>query len=159
MQYNAINLAPPLVGAPILEITMTNLIPKPVSISPLQGTFTLAPTTSIHLVEHNADLYAVAANLAALLTNASGVAISVHIGEPTAPARSISLQLTNADPTLGDEGYTLTVTPQQVQVIAAAPAGLFYGVQTIRQLLATSVSGAVNEGASAGATSLPASSA
>jgi hexosaminidase len=125
---------------------MTNLIPKPVSIPPLHRSICACfRTTSIQIDPDSADLYAVAASLAALLTDASGVAIFVHIGEPTAPARSISLQLTTAEPTLGDEGYTLTVTPQQVRLTAAAPAGLFYGVQTIRQLLATAVSGGVTE--------------
>jgi len=42
----------------------------------------------------------------------------------------------NADPSLGDEGYELQVTPTLITVCAPTPAGLFYGSQTVQQLLA-----------------------
>ena len=35
----------------------------------------------------------------------------------------------------GDEGYKLLVTEQNVKIQAATEAGLFYGVQSLRQLL------------------------
>ncbi len=48
---------------------------------------------------------------------------------------SIVLTSENADPTLGDEGYELEVTPSQITVRAPKPAGLFYASQTVQQLL------------------------
>ncbi|MGW1613777.1 beta-N-acetylhexosaminidase [Streptomyces sp. NPDC002285] len=36
---------------------------------------------------------------------------------------------------LGEEGYRLAVTPEAVQLAGGGPAGLFWGAQTIRQLL------------------------
>ena len=33
------------------------------------------------------------------------------------------------------QGYTLAVTPEGIEIVAAAPAGLFYGVQTLRNLI------------------------
>ena len=36
---------------------------------------------------------------------------------------------------LGDEGYVLDVTPEGIILTARAPAGFFYGIQTLRQLL------------------------
>jgi hexosaminidase len=56
----------------------------------------------------------------------------------TIPAHSILLRI-NSDATLGDEGYRLEVTPAVVTITANRPAGLFYGVQTIRQLMPASV--------------------
>ena len=43
---------------------------------------------------------------------------------------------------VGDEGYFLRITPFEVFLSAARPAGLFYGVQTLRQLLMTQPAGA-----------------
>jgi hexosaminidase len=37
--------------------------------------------------------------------------------------------------TLGSEGYDLTITADSVRILASAPAGLFHGAQTLRQLL------------------------
>ena len=56
----------------------------------------------------------------------------------TIPGRSIYLRLGD-DAALGDEGYRLDVTPALVTLTANRPAGLFYGVQTMRQLLPVSV--------------------
>ena len=57
--------------------------------------------------------------------------------DPT--AGDIALSLVN-DPSLGAEGYRLAVD-EGVRIAASTPAGLFYGVQSLRQL--TSVDGAV----------------
>jgi hexosaminidase len=54
--------------------------------------------------------------------------------QEAAPLGSIVFQLV-ADPSLGAEGYELKISPQGVVLSAPHPAGLFYGVQTLRQLL------------------------
>lgn len=36
---------------------------------------------------------------------------------------------------LGEEGYTLHVSPERIEISALAPSGVFYGCQTLRQLL------------------------
>lgn len=53
----------------------------------------------------------------------------------TAPGPSFHLSTAGAPSSLGEEGYALVVTDSLAQVTAATPAGLFYGIQTIRQLL------------------------
>ena len=51
------------------------------------------------------------------------------------PAGAIVLSLDAGRNGLGTEGYQLTVGAEGVRLRAAAPAGLFYGLQTFRQLL------------------------
>jgi hexosaminidase len=72
---------------------------------------------------------AVAGQLAAILRPATGFALPIR----TQPVEnSITLR---RDPGHGDEGYRLTVRPDGVELRASEPAGLFNGVQTLRQLL------------------------
>ncbi len=40
---------------------------------------------------------------------------------------------------LGNECYTLQATPQQITILGAAPAGVFYGTQTLRRLLPSDI--------------------
>ena len=62
------------------------------------------------------------------------------ISDGSKPGRGdIFLSLSQGDTVLGDEGYELEVTSKLLKITASKPAGLFYGVQTVRQLLPASV--------------------
>ena len=114
---------------------MDTVIPRPVSAVATGGTFSLSADTGIHVEPATDEGMAIGQYLADHLNPATGYAIKVQ-GTNGALARgNIILSLAGADPALGDEGYQLTITPELVKLVAAQPAGLFYGVQTIRQLL------------------------
>lgn len=78
-----------------------------------------------------------ALNVAGLLADLVGNTLDTMPAISTAGDFINTIELTkkNADLTLGPEGYELNVRHNQIIVRANADAGLFYGVQTIRQLL------------------------
>ena len=99
------------------------IVPAPMLTTPGQGQFVLGTNTEV-VGEDGAA--AVAEYLASVL------------GLPVRPnAGAIRLSLDGDGGHLGDEGYELTVTSEGVRLMAAAPAGLFRGVQTLRQLRST----------------------
>jgi hexosaminidase len=54
----------------------------------------------------------------------------------TDPSAITAIELVlDASSSLGPEGYDLAIAPAAVTLTAAAPAGLFYGAQTLRQIL------------------------
>ncbi len=74
--------------------------------------------------------------LAGLLRPSTGFPLPVT----DAPgADGIRLELAPDETGLGTEGYRLTSNAQAVTITAAAPGGLFHGVQTLRQLLPAAV--------------------
>jgi hexosaminidase len=116
-------------AAPAADTTMTALIPQPQKLEHLNGQFTLRPETRIIA---DADALETARYLSGRLARATGYPLPV--GTSSAPA-SLRLATHGAAANLGAEGYDLTVMPDSVVIRAAQPAGMFYGVQTLLQLL------------------------
>lgn len=114
------------------------LAPLPVSVDYADGTFTFTPSTRIVA---DGEAAAEAAKLADLLAPAMGFRLTV-VSDPNAVKDVVRLQ-TDASLAgrLGDEGYELNATAESVTIRAAGPAGLFYGIQTLRQLLPAAVCG------------------
>ena len=121
--------------------TMDHLIPMPVSVSPAGGVFALEPAARIYVQPAGDELLAIGRYLAARLAPATGYDLQVSAAAGTPPAGSITLTTAGADPALGDEGYELAITPGAVTLVAPHPAGLFYGVQTLLQLLPPEIEG------------------
>ncbi len=112
-----------------------SVIPIPVAMQPGTGSFIIKNTTSIQLLGATDDTKRVSNFLAQKLNAATGFAIPVTLaGTSKNNTGNISLSIIN-DPILGNEGYKLNVTSSSVSLMANTPAGLFYGVQSIFQLL------------------------
>jgi hexosaminidase len=111
-------------------LSQIHLIPLPASITPLTGTFTLQPDASIYTPEHS-ELRWIAQYLAEKLRSTTGYALPISNG---AFKNGDILLLLHGDTTLGEEGYELAVSPDSVRIAAPTPAGIFWGVQTLRQL-------------------------
>lgn len=107
------------------------VIPRPVSVSSSAGAFTVTPGTVIWTDEATAR---VGQFLARALAPATGFPLDVRTGGVPAGPR-ISLRRDTTLASLGPEGYRLEVSPERVLIRAPEPAGVFYGIQTLRQLL------------------------
>ncbi len=115
--------------------TMNYLIPKPQSVKPAPGGFLLTAATGIHVQSGSEEIAAIGRYLAEKLKPATGYDLAVIPAAGAPGAGNIYITLEGGDPALGEEGYTLAVTPDLIALVAYMPAGLFHGIQTLRQLL------------------------
>jgi len=112
----------------------------PVSDTPTGEIFTLTEEANIYVSPDNQALRAVGEYLADILRPATGYEINILPGEiDSLPMGSIHLTVNDHDPSLGEEGYELKITREQVAFSAYTPAGVFRGIQTLRQLLPPSI--------------------
>lgn len=118
--------------------TTPPIIPRPVSYTAGTGNFTLASGTSIYVQGNSTaetdEIYKTGQYLAGKLNPSTGFNITV-VKANNPPAGKLYLTTIGGDPTLGNEGYQLTVNSTGVTLSAYKPEGLFRGIQTIRQLL------------------------
>ncbi|HEY3291335.1 MAG TPA: beta-N-acetylhexosaminidase [Anaerolineae bacterium] len=111
------------------------VLPQPLKLVPGDGAFELLPDTAILC---DASLNFEGQLLSRTLAPATGYSFPVMSG---AKARDNVIVL-SIDPSLarlGDEGYTVEVTPKRVIVKASKPAGVFYATQSLRQLLPAAI--------------------
>jgi hexosaminidase len=94
--------------------------------------FALTNTSSIVIDAGNAEAMRIAELIALVLRPSTGFAFPISTGASSAGA--IVLRL-SSDASLGNEGYQLNISRDSARVTANAPAGLFHGVQSLRQLL------------------------
>jgi hexosaminidase len=120
-------------ATPAAGPSMRDVVPLPLTVSPGDGTrFKLTAGTRIFASGEARD---VGDYLAGLLRRSTGYRLPVADAAAGEPAKGISLLLDGADPSVGDQGYQLDVTAKTVVIRAQRAAGLFAGVQTLRQLL------------------------
>lgn len=117
---HAQSLAPPSVS----------VVPQPVELKRLDGTFQLDARTQI--VATDAEARRIAGLLTEYLFTLHGLRLPIS-SKRLEGRNSISLTQ-DGSRALPDEGYRLVVEPKRIRLIGR-PAGLFYGVQTLLQLL------------------------
>ena len=111
--------------------TLPPLLPSPASFEQCEGSFAIGATT---VIRHAAGAEPVARRLRQYLKESTGLALPLEPLERGA-AGEIALELDETAAALGAEGYRLEIAPERVILRAPHAAGLFYGTQTLRQLL------------------------
>ena len=108
------------------------LIPTPRLLEERPGRFLLRAPLTIALPSAASDDDRFAAQL--LQQEIAAVSrVKAKVG--SGPGAQIVLKLAGAPAVVGEEGYLLRVSPRRVTLSARTSAGLFYGVQTLRQLI------------------------
>ena len=110
-----------------VNLSDSAIIPLPQEISNGSGSFQLHSETGIKLVGISNNLTKIGDHLAEKLRPATGYDIPVSFD-----TGQIVLELTGSE---DSEGYEIQITDEEVKVTSAGEAGLFYGVQTLLQLL------------------------
>jgi hexosaminidase len=118
--------------------TTIAIIPEPVMLKQGTGHFTLPKITVLSVPSRDDNKEAIDL-LSGKLAKAAGIHAWV---KSNASAAAIKLMINKSeDGTLGKEGYKLSVTTKGVIIRANQPAGLYYGVQTLVQLLPKEIEG------------------
>jgi hexosaminidase len=111
--------------------TAISVIPEPVSITLGAGYYKLPDLISVS-IPNLPELKMTSASILGKLS-ATGKKVSINKNSNAASIRFVLNKTTDKE--IGDEGYRLFVKSTGILVTANKPAGIFYGAQTIWQLL------------------------
>jgi hexosaminidase len=113
-----------------------DIIPLPYQSEWTGGSFKINGKTGIFLNTTNENVKSVAEGLQSKMAVLTGKMPLIENIKGKQPGNSIFLRLDhNLFGTVGEEGYILSVKSSSIEISASKPAGLFYGIQTIYQLL------------------------
>jgi hexosaminidase len=109
-----------------------SITPKPSSIKQLEGSFTLNDSTKV--IVSDKRLQQIAEILATQLRSSTDYRFEVTSTKKKSDNK-IFLSLDANLKRLGKEGYQLLVKDKSISIKSATPAGIFYGIQSLYQLL------------------------
>jgi hexosaminidase len=108
------------------------LVPQPQKMRLVKGTFDLTSSTAIAADPGSSN---VAACLLQVLRSSTGLPLKSASLKTKSTRKGAITLITDPAASSSPEGYVLDVSARSVVIKAAGPAGLFYGAQTLLQLL------------------------
>ncbi len=115
---------------------MSELIfaPVPQHLAYTDASFTLTPGVLAINAPAAHELFFTARQLQQSVQEAAGVKLDIVAGNPAPHLTRIALNIA-VNASRHPQGYELTIDDSGINVVASTPAGIFYGVQTLRQAL------------------------
>ena len=129
-------------GAPATVASVDAATVSPASVVPAPVIATSASGVTYHITATTTIYTEPGSTAATILRRSTGYPMPVVDAPSTTPTDGIALLLSGAPTSVGNEGYQLDVADASIVVRANQPAGLFAGVQTLRQLLPSAVESA-----------------
>ena len=121
-------------GCSMLRAEVISVIPRPAQMEVGNGVFTFGKTAKVVVPDYAGDSIA---NVFATFQQTLEKATDVKLNKTNkVKGADLVLQLNGG---LAAEAYNLKVTEEQIVVEAARPAGFFYGLQTLKQLMPRNV--------------------
>ena len=112
-----------------------SIIPEPKELEVNSGHFEINKETKIVVDSNDPKVKGVADYFVEQLNSVSGYSIKITtLSEKNSSKNLITFTDKNLDSSLGDEGYSLASNEDEI-IVTGTPHGLFYGVQTLFQLL------------------------
>jgi hexosaminidase len=124
---------------PVTTVPLDTVVPRPASLTAMAGAFRLSITTRILVQPASPEMMAIGKYLADRLGPATGFRLPISAATGAPAAGDVLLTTQGGDPALGDEGYELRIAPDALVLAAPRPAGVFRGLQTVRQLLPAAI--------------------
>ncbi len=132
---------PPRPPAVPMDLSAQGIIPRPLQVRTDSSSLVI---DSLSALFFSAELKKEGEYLLAEIQRVTGLDLTVNPAETDRAYGHIKLQL-DANTKSDDEAYTLDITEDTLTVSAAAPAGIFYGIQTLRQMLPHRLSDTLTE--------------
>jgi hexosaminidase len=117
-----------------MDLSKEGIIPAPVSLTPAGSSFEITEKTDIYITQKDTTLEWLGKYLADMISRPTGFTIDVIYKENPPQKGHIVLSLGEATE-IGEEGYQLDITDNTINIQAPQNAGIFYGIQSLRQLL------------------------
>ncbi len=114
-------------AAALVASTRYAVIPKPVVLIPQEGDFVISSETRIVAPK-------AVQGVAKVAQDALEASANLKLGA-SSKGPAITFKINAKQPRIGEEGYTLDVSSNGIEIVSKSPAGAFYAVQTLRQLI------------------------